>query len=114
MMRITPAAIAVLISLSTATAACSSGASVDAADTSDGAGSTQTSAAPATKTASQEVKGFVRTCETNVYGKLDPRGWRERSIVAGPVAFWYADEYARAPASLFTPVPGGSSRYQGA
>jgi hypothetical protein len=59
-------------------------------------------------------EGFRPDVRDERHGKLDPRGWRERSIVAGPVAFWYADEYARAPASLFTPVPGGSSRYQGA
>jgi hypothetical protein len=111
-MRITLAAIGILVSVATAVAACSSGGEgMNAPDT--GVRSAETSAAPPTETATQEVKAFVRTCETNVYGTLDPRGWQEHSIIAGPLGFWSADDYAGQPASLFTPVPGSSDRFQG-
>ena len=55
----------------------------------------------------------VRTCESSVYGTLDTAGWRQHSIVAGPITFYYADGYAQQPASEYAPVPGNGDRYRG-
>ena len=100
-MRNTILGLAILIPLATAIVACTSGGDgVMTADTSAGTGSAATTTASSTETATQKVKAFVRTCATNVYGTLDPRGWREHSIVAGPLVFWYADQYAGQRASL--------------
>jgi hypothetical protein len=49
---------------------------------------------------------FVRTCETSVYGTLDDPAWREHSVLAGPLVFYSADQYAEQPASLFAPIDG--------
>jgi hypothetical protein len=86
---------------------------VKATDTSAGGSRTGTTAATVTSSGAPEKEAFVRTCETRVYGTLDPRGWRQHSIIAGPLAFWYVDQYARQPASLFAPVRGSSDRYPG-
>jgi hypothetical protein len=112
-MRITLRAVAILLPLAVAAACSSGGEGVNAAETSAAMGGAETGAAPRTETSTQAVKAFVRTCETNVYGTLNPRRWRKHSIVAGPLAFWYAREYAEAPASFFRPARGSSDRYEG-
>jgi hypothetical protein len=113
-MRNTLLRLTILIPLATAVVACSSGGDgVNAGDTSAGAGSAATTAASPTTTATHEVKAFVRTCATNVYGTLDPRGWQKHSIIAGPLVFWAADQYAGQPTSLFRPVRGRRDHYQG-
>jgi hypothetical protein len=112
-MRVTLRAVAILLPLAIAAACSSGGEGVNAAETSAATGGAETGTAPRAETSTQAVKAFVRTCETNVYGTLDPRGWREHSVVAGPLVFWAADDYAGQPASLFTPVRGRSDRYRG-
>jgi hypothetical protein len=73
-----------------------------------------TSAASATTGASTTPRSlFVRTCETSAYGKLDARGWKTHSTFAGPLVFYYADQFAGQPASDFAPRPGGSGYYAG-
>jgi hypothetical protein len=73
-----------------------------------------TSAPQAATTATSAPQGaFVRTCETSVYGKLDSPAWEEHSIIAGPLVFYYADQYAQQPASVFAPVPGRDGYYPG-
>jgi hypothetical protein len=72
------------------------------------------SAHPATTTASAPPRrAFVRTCETSVYGTLDDPAWRTHSVLAGPLAFYSADQYAEQPASLFAPLPGNDGYYAG-
>jgi hypothetical protein len=44
--------------------------------------------------------GFVRTCESSVYGELGD-GWRRDSVIAGPLAFVALREAARGPAGEF-------------
>lgn len=58
-------------------------------------------------------RAFVRTCETSAYGKLDATGWKTHSVFAGPLVFYYADQFAGQPASDFAPIPAGSSYYAG-
>jgi hypothetical protein len=58
-------------------------------------------------------RAFNRTCETSVYGTLDAPAWRKHSIIAGPLVFYYADQYARQPASVFAPIPGRNGYYGG-
>jgi hypothetical protein len=50
--------------------------------------------------------GFVRACETSVYGEL-AADWRRHSVVAGPLAFAYLREAAGQPAGDFEKRPGG-------
>jgi hypothetical protein len=52
---------------------------------------------------------FVRTCESSVYGDLGD-GWREQSVVVGPLAFVALRYAARQPAVDFRRRGG---RYQG-
>jgi hypothetical protein len=49
----------------------------------------------------------------SVYGTLDAPGWKEHSIIAGPLVFYYADQFARQPASTFAPIAGRSGYYPG-
>jgi hypothetical protein len=56
---------------------------------------------------------FLRTCETSAYGRLDATGWKTHSVFAGPLVFYYADQFAGQPASDFAPIPAGSSHYAG-
>jgi hypothetical protein len=68
---------------------------------------------PATTGAAIPKAGFVRTCASSAYGTLDSGAWREHSIIAGPVAFYYADQYRAKAASELAPVRGKSDRYPG-
>jgi hypothetical protein len=73
-----------------------------------------TSAPAATITATAAPpRAFVRTCEMSVYGTLDDPAWRTHSVVAGPLVFYSADQYAEQPASLFAPLPGNDGYYAG-
>jgi hypothetical protein len=104
---------AFLVLIPLAAGACTQGgADTKATHAASQTGGAATSMATIT-TATPQTDTFVRTCATNVYGKLGPRGWRRHSIIAGPLAFWYADEYATARASMFAPAPGSSDRYRG-
>jgi hypothetical protein len=49
----------------------------------------------------------------SVYGTLDDPAWRTHSVVAGPLVFYSADQYAEQPASLFAPLPGNDGYYAG-
>jgi hypothetical protein len=49
----------------------------------------------------------------SVYGTLDAPAWKRHSIVAGPLAFYYADQFEEQPASTFAPVAGQSGYYPG-
>src|SRR5213592_2886779 len=51
-------------------------------------------AAPATTHVNAPPNAFTRTCETSVYGRLDAPSWKEHSIIAGPLVFYYADQFA--------------------
>jgi hypothetical protein len=94
-------ALAVLLSL--ALAACTFGEGENVA--SAPAATTTAGAAP--------QRAFVRTCEMSVYGTLDAPAWGKHSIIAGPLVFYYADQYAEQPASLFAPVPAQNGHYAG-
>jgi hypothetical protein len=74
--------LAVLLSL--ASAACTIGKDEKKA----------TTTAPATTSIKTPPTAFNRTCETSVYGTLDAR-WRRHSIIAGPLVFYYADQFAQ-------------------
>jgi hypothetical protein len=95
-------ALAVLLSL--AFAACTFGE-----------GGENATSAPAATTSAATVpqRAFVRTCEMSVYGTLDDPAWEKHSIVAGPLVFYDADQYAEQPASLFAPVPAQNGHYAG-
>jgi hypothetical protein len=94
-------ALAVLLSL--AFAACTFGESEEKA----------TSAAATTTATATPQRAFVRTCEMSVYGTLDAPAWEKHSIIAGPLVFYFADQYAEQPASLFAPIPGQDGFYAG-
>ena len=100
--RLTLPALTVLLSL--ASAGCTFG-SGEASPTTPPSGVTGPSPTPS--------RAFVRTCETSVYGKLDASGWKNHSVFAGPLVFYYADQFAGQPASDFAPFPAGSSYYAG-
>jgi hypothetical protein len=85
--------------------------SLDGGETRAGDGAT-TSGPPTTTGTPAPRPAVVRTCESSVYGRLDP-SWRQHSIIAGPVSFYYADENERRSASEFAPVPGSGDRYGG-
>jgi hypothetical protein len=73
-----------------------------------------TSAPSATTTATAPMqRAFVRTCEMSVYGTLDDPAWEKHSIMAGPLVFYSADQYAQQPASLFAPIVGNDGYYPG-
>jgi hypothetical protein len=95
-------ALAVLLSL--AFAACTFGEGDENA-TSAPAATTTATAAP--------QRAFARTCEMSVYGTLDAPAWEKHSIIAGPLVFYYADQYAEQPASIFAPVPAQNGHYAG-
>jgi hypothetical protein len=71
--------------------------------------------APATTTMviSKPQRAFVRRCETSVYGRLDAPAWRKHSVTAGPLVFYYADQYAGIEATQFDAVSGRSGYYRG-
>jgi len=73
---------------------------------------TSTASATTTTTAPTH-RAFVRTCEASVYGTLDDPTWRKHSVIAGPLVFYSADQYAEQPASLFAPVVGNDGYYAG-
>jgi len=58
-------------------------------------------------------KPFERTCATSVSGTLDAPAWKKHSIVAGPVVFYYADQFAQEPPSSFVSLPGRKGYYPG-
>ena len=80
-----------------------------------GKGETKATSAPsATGTATAPTqRAFVRTCEASVYGRLDDPTWRKQSVIAGPLVFYSADQYAEQPASLFAPIVGNDGFYAG-
>ncbi|HEY3069602.1 MAG TPA: hypothetical protein VGJ34_04740 [Gaiellaceae bacterium] len=49
----------------------------------------------------------------SVYGTLDDPAWRKHSIIAGPLVFYSADQYAEQPASLFARIVGNDGYYAG-
>jgi hypothetical protein len=74
--------------------------------------------APSARTAATTVnappqRAFARTCEASVSGTLDSSDWRKHSIIAGPLVFYYADQFAQQEASLFAPIPGKDGSYAG-
>lgn len=98
------ALLAVAVLLSLALAACWG----------DGVKENAPSAPKATTTPSAPPhEAFVRTCETSVYGTLNSPAWQKYSVIAGPLVFYYADQYANQPASLFAPLPGNDGYYAG-
>jgi hypothetical protein len=98
------ALLALVVFLSLASAGCSLGEGE----------TTATSAPSATTTATVPTqRAFVRTCEASVYGTLDDPTWRKHSVIAGPLVFYSADQYAEQPASLFAPVPAQNGHYAG-
>jgi uncharacterized protein (DUF2147 family) len=48
-----------------------------------------------------------------MYGTLDDPTWRNHSVIAGPLVFYSADQYAEQPASLFAPIVGNDGYYSG-
>jgi len=66
---------------------------------------TTASAATSIKT---PPNAFNRTCETSVYGTLDAPTWKKHSIIAGPLVFYYADQFAHQ-----APSPGRNGYYPG-
>jgi hypothetical protein len=81
-------------------------------------GDSEKKSAPSAPLATTTASGpppevFVRTCETSVYGTLDDPAWRKHSIIAGPLVFYSADQYAEQPASLFATIPGKDDSYAG-
>ena len=98
------ALLALVVLLSLASAGCSSGEGETKATSAPSATTTATAASP---------RAFVRTCEMSVYGTLDDPAWRTHSVVAGPLVFYSADQYAEQPASLFAPLPGNDGYYAG-
>jgi hypothetical protein len=91
--------------LSFALAACSFGDSKKESASRAPQATTTTSASP------HQVS--VRRCETSVYGTIDDPAWRKHSIIAGPLVFYSADQYAEQPASLFAPLVGSDGFYAG-
>ena len=87
--------------------------SLTAAACTFGNGPAQATSAPSASTGASASprSSFVRTCKTSAYGKLDSPGWKAHSIFAGPLVFYFADQFARQPASDFAPIAGGSGRY---
>jgi hypothetical protein len=57
--------------------------------------------------------GFVRTCDTSVFGTLDSPGWRAHSVIAGPLVFYYGDQFVEQPDSVFAPLAGQDGYYAG-
>jgi hypothetical protein len=49
----------------------------------------------------------------SVYGTLDAPAWPKHAISAGPLFFYYADQFAQQPASDFRPIPGQNGYYAG-
>jgi hypothetical protein len=96
--------LALAVVLSLAGAACTFGESEENATSAPAATTTATAAPPG---------AFVRTCETSVYGRLDAPAWRKHSTNAGPLSFYYADQYAQMASSDFGPVSGRKGHYQG-
>jgi hypothetical protein len=98
------ASLALVVLLSLASAGCSLGEGETKA----------TSAASATTTTTAPTRrAFVRTCEASMYGTLDDPTWRNHSVIAGPLVFYSADQYAEQPASLFAPIVGNDGYYSG-
>jgi hypothetical protein len=98
------ALLALVVFLSLASAGCSLGEGE----------TTATSAPSATTTATVPTqRAFARTCEASVYGTLDDPTWRKHSVIAGPLVFYSADQYAEQPASLFAPIVGNDGYYAG-
>jgi hypothetical protein len=72
---------------------------------------TKATSAPSATTTTQ--RAFVRTCEASVYGTLDDPSWPKHSVIAGPLVFYSADQYAEQPVSLFAPIGGNDGLYSG-
>jgi hypothetical protein len=96
--------LALVVLLPVAVAACVFGGGDDKAAT--------VPAAPTTVT-SERPRAFVRTCETRVFGTLDAPAWQKHSITAGPLSFYYADQYAPMGVTGLDPIPGRSGYYSG-
>jgi hypothetical protein len=98
------ALLALVVLLSLASAACSLSE-----------GETKATSAPSATTTvtAPTQRAFVRTCEASVYGTLDDPTWRKHSVIAGPLVFYSADQYAEQPASLFAPIVGNNGYYAG-
>jgi hypothetical protein len=67
-----------------------------------------TPTAPAATSIKTPRNAFNRTCDTSVYGTLDAPTWKKHSIIAGPLVFYYADQFAHQP-----PGPGRNGYYPG-
>jgi hypothetical protein len=74
-----------------------------------------TTSAPAASTTATAApqRAFVRTCEMRAIGTLDAPAWQKHSTSAGPLVFYYADQYAEQPASIFAPLPAQDGHYTG-
>jgi hypothetical protein len=97
------ALLALAVLLSFASAACTFGESK----------ATATNASATTPSSAATRRAFVRTCETSAYGTLDAPAWKIHSVIAGPLVFYYADQFAQQPASQFAPIAGQSDHYPG-
>jgi hypothetical protein len=97
-------ALALMLLLLLAFAACTVGESEE-----------KTRSAPAATTTASTApqRAFVRTCEMSVYGTLDAPDWRKHSTNAGPLFFYYADQFAQVASSQFDPVSGKKNYYPG-
>ena len=76
----------------------------------------KTRSAPAETTTTATAapqRAFVRTCGMSIYGRPDAPAWRKHSIRAGPLTFYYADQFAQSAGSEFDAVPGRSGYYAG-
>jgi hypothetical protein len=98
------ALLALVLLLSLASAGCSLG---------EGETKATSAASATTTTTAPTQRAFVRTCEASVYGTLDDPTWRKHSVIAGPLVFYSADQYAEQPASLFAPIPAENGHYAG-
>jgi hypothetical protein len=67
-----------------------------------------TTTRPATTGIEAPANAFKRTCDTSVYGTLDAPAWKKHSIIAGPLVFYYADQFAQQ-----APSPGRNGYYPG-
>lgn len=68
---------------------------------------------PTTAASAAPQSAFVRTCEMSVYGMLDASAWKKHSTKAGPLSFYYADQYAQMARSELAPVSGKKGYYRG-
>jgi hypothetical protein len=74
---------------------------------------TGSASAPTITASAAPRRAFVRTCEMSVYGTLDAGAWKKHSTNAGPLFFYYSDQYAQMASSELAPVSGRKGYYRG-